>query len=59
MAINLTEDERKALQEKEENPSKEVRCPRCGGVISYREVGTSYTVYCETDGCIKMSVRGI
>ncbi len=37
----MSEEEIAALEEKENNPKKEVRCPRCGGfiVIDYNHIG--------------------
>lgn len=48
-----------ALREKESNPDKKVLCPRCGKELCYSEVGDSYEIKCSTDGCIKMTCRGI
>jgi len=48
-----------AFREKESNPDKIVLCPRCGKELRYREAGKSYEIKCSTDGCIKMTCRGI
>ena len=37
----------------------DIICPRCGEKIIFTEIGNSYTVQCETFGCIKYSVRGL
>ena len=34
-------------------------CPRCGNTIKVHITGNSYTVACETPGCIKEGFRGI
>ena len=34
-------------------------CPRCGGKLIYTEVSTSYSIECENNCGIKMSVRGL
>ena len=38
---------------------KNVVCPRCGHEIIFTEIGSSYTVKCESADCISYSVRGI
>ena len=48
-----------AFREKESNPDKKILCPRCGKELQYREAGKSYEIKCSTDGCIKMTLRGI
>lgn len=48
-----------ALESKLEHLDKEVRCPRCGNIISYQEVGNSISIKCETDGCIFGGIRGL
>ena len=48
-----------AFREKESNPDKKVLCPRCGKELCYSEAGNSYEIKCSTDGCIKMTCRGI
>ncbi len=35
------------------------KCPRCGNSITVSVAGNSYTVKCDTKGCIKESIRGI
>jgi hypothetical protein len=36
-----------------------VACPRCGNIITVHVAGNSYSVECETIGCIKETFRGI
>ncbi len=35
------------------------KCPRCGNAIICEETGSSYTIRCKTEGCIKADFRGI
>ncbi len=56
---NYTEEERKALREKEMNTEKTVHCPRCGKELEYIEYGNSYVVTCHTENCLKVTSRGI
>jgi len=37
----------------------DLACPRCGGQLTYTEIGSSFDVICETDDCINYSGRGI
>ena len=41
------------------NGESDVRCPRCGEGFVMTSVGTSFTVECRTDGCIREDFRGI
>lgn len=59
MAAMRDTEERAALYEKMDNPESAVRCPRCGGWLRFREVGSSAEVRCPTDKCIGFSLRGI
>lgn len=59
MATTKNQAERDALHEKAKTPDKKVLCPRCGSELTYREVGASYQVKCNTDDCIKLTVRGL
>ena len=34
-------------------------CPRCGNEFDFSKKGTSYQIKCKTDGCIKITSRGI
>jgi UDP-N-acetylmuramyl tripeptide synthase len=56
---NYTEVEWDALDEKLENPTETVICPRCGNEIAYEERGNSMYVHCMTAGCIFGGVRGL
>ncbi len=55
----LTEEELKVIEQKELRPLKTVLCPRCHRELIFRSVGNSYEIKCQTDGCIKYSVRGL
>lgn len=55
----LTEEELKVIEQKELQPHKTVLCPRCHKELIFRSVGNSYEIKCQTDGCIKYSVRGL
>lgn len=59
MAMKYNEEENKAIDEKMEHPEKKVMCPKCGKELIYREVGNSCEVKCQTDGCLKATVRGL
>ena len=34
-------------------------CPRCGNGFDFSQIGTSYQTKCKTEGCIKITSRGI
>jgi transcription initiation factor IIE alpha subunit len=55
----LTENEKKALDEKMTNPETNVKCPRCGNELEYKEYSCGCIVKCKTKGCIEASLRGI
>ena len=59
MDTNYTKNEIKALNDKFEEPEKEVRCPRCGKLLVYKSVGNSCEVRCETLNCLYDAIRGI
>ncbi len=59
MDIELSEEEFAALLKKAENPTEAVRCPRCRAELNYRDIGNSYEVKCKTEGCIKLTARGL
>lgn len=59
MDTKTKDNERDALYKKAENPDAKILCPRCGGELLYKSVGASYQVKCETDGCLKLTVRGL
>ncbi|MGN0683550.1 MAG: hypothetical protein ACI4JY_07725 [Oscillospiraceae bacterium] len=59
MATQMNSKEKQALNQKIKDPNLEVKCPRCGNEILYKEYSNGCTVYCKTDGCIKGNVRGI
>ena len=56
---NMCELESRALERKEANPTETVVCPRCGKELLYRESGNSYEIRCQTEGCLKMTIRGL
>jgi len=37
----------------------DVLCPVCGGKFSIYLAGDSYSIYCETDSCVEISLRGL
>ena len=55
----LTDEEKKALRDKFENPQKTVKCPRCGNEIIYEVRGNSIAVECKTPKCIFGGMRGL
>ena len=55
----LTEEEKKALREKRDNPQQLVKCPRCGNEIIYEVRGNSVAVECKTPKCIYGGIRGL
>lgn len=55
----MTEKDYEVLDEKLNNPQKEVRCPRCGNEIIYEKRGNSTAVECKTKGCIYGGIRGL
>lgn len=57
--VTMNDRERKALDEKLNNPKKDVRCPRCGNVIIYEKRGNSVAVECKTKDCIYGGIRGV
>lgn len=59
MASKLTDKEIRAIDEKMSRPDEEVRCPRCGMVLLFKESEHGAEVRCETEDCIKGVVRGI
>jgi len=54
-----TEVEWNALDEKMNNPEKDVVCPRCGNDIVYAEIGNSTSVKCLSEDCIFGGIRGL
>ncbi len=57
--MEKTEEEKKALRIKFDNPQKQVKCPRCGKEIIYEEYPNAIAVKCETKGCLYSALRGI
>lgn len=55
----LNDKERKAVDKKFENPKLTVKCPRCGGLLEYKEFQTAAQVRCTTKGCVEVNIRGI
>lgn len=55
----LTENDKKSLNDKMTNPEMNVKCPRCGKELEYKELSCGCVVKCKTNGCIKASLRGI
>ena len=59
MVIEKTQADKDALHLKVEHPELEVKCPRCGGRILYKEIGNSISVKCENQPCIFGGIRGL
>lgn len=63
MDINMTREELLILNQASGdilfNGKTDKKCPRCGNEIIIEEYGSSYVVRCKTDGCIKLTSRGI
>ena len=59
MASKCTKEERKSVDEKFNNPTKKVLCPRCGKELEFTQRGSSCEVKCVTEGCIEVNIRGI
>ena len=59
MEDRYSKNEIEALDKKLEHPDEEVRCPRCGNLLIFREVGNSCEVKCQTEGCLKDTIRGL
>lgn len=57
--VMMNERDYEALEEKMNNPEKEVRCPRCGNEIIYEVRGNSIAVECKTEKCIYGGIRGL
>ena len=57
--VTMNDKDYEALDEKMNNPQKDVRCPRCGNKIIYEKRGNSFAVECKTKGCIFGGVRGL
>lgn len=57
--VILNDAEKKAINEKLDNPTKIIQCPRCGANIIYEVRGNSIAVECETKGCIYGGLRGV
>lgn len=57
--VTMTDKDYEALDEKLNNPDKEVRCPRCGNEIIFEKRGNSIAVECKTSGCIYGGIRGL
>ena len=55
----LNDKEKEALNEKLNNPDKEVRCPRCGNENVYEERENSIAVECKTPTCIYGGIIGL
>lgn len=59
MADKYSDKEIQALNDKFDNPDKEIICPRCGKALLFRVVGNSCEVWCPTQGCLYDGMRGL
>ncbi len=63
MAINLSRRELELLDKADNDIAKkgftDEKCPRCGNGIIVEETGNSYTIRCNSKGCISLDFRGI
>lgn len=57
--MGMTKQEREAVDRKFDNPKSIVKCPRCGAELKYEKYPTAASVKCESQGCIKVTIRGI
>lgn len=57
--VKMNERDYEILQEKLDNPKKQVKCPRCGNEIIYEKRGNSIAVECKTKNCIYGGIRGL
>lgn len=57
MEINAIE--RKAIDIKFKFPKRNVACPRCGKPLRYIATDSAEQVKCESNNCIKVTIRGI
>ena len=48
-----------AMWDLEKTGKTEIKCPKCGNDLAVETFGTSATVYCKTDGCLRASRWGI
>ena len=55
----MNKKEKDALNEKLNNPTKKVICPRCGSELIYEVRGNSIAVECPTKNCIYGGLRGL
>lgn len=58
MDFKYSEKELDALEKKAMSPNDVVVCPRCGKKLIISKFGNSYEVKCESENCIKETVRG-
>ena len=57
MAINATE--RKVVDIKFKFPKRDVVCPRCGKPLRYIATDSAEQVKCDSNNCIRVTIRGI
>ena len=48
-----------AMEESIENGVTERRCLRCGNKLNFYVADSGYGIWCETENCFKMTLRGI
>ena len=48
-----------AVEELSQHGFTDRRCLRCNGRLGWDDRGCAYTVYCETESCLRLTFRGI
>lgn len=59
MAIKYNGKEIKAIEEKMNNPTAVVVCPRCGEKLQFNSYNSACEVKCKTENCLRGVLRGI
>ena len=49
----------KAIEEIESTGSTKLRCLRCDSNYVLEDYGSAYVIRCETEGCFKITARGL
>ena len=59
MAIKYSKKEIEAIEEKMNNPTAIVVCPRCGEELHFKGYNSACEVKCKTENCLRGVLRGI